>query len=33
MANDIVTFQPCCLFVQWQPKMVHDRGDSFKLLC
>jgi len=33
MANDTVTSQPRCLFVQQWPKMGNDRGGSFKLLC
>jgi len=32
MANDTVTSQPRCLFVQRQPKIGKDRRGSFKLL-
>jgi len=32
MANDTVTFRPCCLLVQRRPKIEKDRGGSFKLL-
>jgi len=32
MANDKVTFQPRCLFVQRRRKMENDREGSLKLL-
>jgi len=33
LANDTLTSQPRCIFVQWCPKMGKDRGGSLKLLC